>query len=92
LIKKNLFINSVSSAVPRFDPELTLTHKRQQYEDSNKVKFFKYNVKDIDAALPTEFKVTEVPTYIFYRNGEECGRLQGPKEEILFAEIDKLIK
>ena len=85
-------INSISSAVPRFDSELTLKHKRQQYETSNNVKFFKCNVKDIDDPLPAAFEVKDVPTYIFYRKEKECGRLLKPKKEDLIAKLDELVK
>lgn len=84
---------SFCSTVHRFTPgsiELTLKARCQKYENSN-VKFFKCNIIDVKHALPTAFKVTQAPTFIFFRGGQERVHLKKPTEEVFFAKLDELI-
>ncbi len=52
--------------------------------------FFKCNVIQISDQLALDFKIEEVPTIIFFRNGIEDLRLVEPTSEQLLTELDKL--
>jgi thioredoxin-like negative regulator of GroEL len=48
---------------------------------------------DVEPALAGRFTVRATPTFIFYRNGREIGRMDGaPKEKIEFVQwVDRMM-
>ena len=73
---------------PRKDIEYSLKNQRHEYGVNTE--FFKCPVLQAGDELPAEFNIEEVPTVVFYRNGEECYRLVEPKEDTLFKKLNEL--
>jgi hypothetical protein len=72
----------------RFGVERKLTGVRHKYQDS--AVFFKCVVSKLSDQLATEFNIEEIPTIIFYRNGDKPKRLVKPEIEGVLAELDQL--
>ncbi len=87
----NIINNRVYSEVSRFTIEHALKRERHNYEDSSGTGlFFKCPVSQTSDELALQFNVKQVPTIVFYRNNEECGRLVKPTEDELLKKLDEL--
>lgn len=76
------------SCVPckRLSP--VLAELEDQY--AHEIRFVKVNI-NFDAALAEQYGVQSVPTIVFFRNGEEVSRLNGPlKKNEIAAYIENL--
>ena len=82
------FFRYFSIPCDHFEPEYLLTSEALW----RRVTFYRCNTEENPSVVDT-FKLTETPTTIFFRNGEEVDRWGGPySREFLTARIKGLLK